>query len=458
MSARNEIFVNNHRRLILGMGATGLSCARYLNKQGLAFDMADSRSMLANYDQIVSDYPDSKLMLGEFTVEQLTRYDELIVSPGIALATPAIQQAIAAGVVISSDIDIFSKVCETPFIAITGSNGKSTVTTLVAHLLQGAGYRVTAGGNLGLPALDLLSQAADFYVVELSSFQLETVTNLNATAATILNLSADHMDRYSGMAGYLEAKQAIFNGCQTAVVNLDEQGWQPDVARCATTQTISFSLHSNADLGLLQSSSLSSSAAMLVMDGQKNLIDVDHIPLSGQHNIANVLAAFALIKAIGIDPQTTLPALSSYQGLPHRSQCVGIKNGVTFVDDSKGTNVGSTLAAITGLADSVTGRLWLIVGGVGKDQDFSPLKDACSHAVYQTYAFGRDAQLIVSALGADNNVTEVTTLDAVFEVLIPQLNTGDLVLFSPACASFDQFDNYIARGLYFQQLVEGVSQ
>lgn len=451
-NAVTRVLTSNKRRLILGMGLTGLSCARFLNQFGIQFDLADSRSELSNMAQLQQEFAQANLYLGEFSADHLKQYDELIVSPGIALATPAIQQAIVAGVSITSDVDLFSKINSTPIIAITGSNGKSTVTTLVTHLLNGAGYTAIAGGNLGVPALDLLAESADFYVLELSSFQLETTPQLNAMAATILNLSADHMDRYHGLEDYLEAKQAIFNGCQTAVINLDEKAWSAELSRCQGHKTVSFSLLEPANVSCLQRNGQD----LIVADG-KTLIDFSEIPLVGQHNLANAMAALALIKASGVNLEQVLDAFADYQGLPHRCQSLGQQHGVTYVDDSKGTNVGSTEAAILGLHKGVPGRLWLIAGGVGKDQDFSPLNSLCQSAVHKTYLFGRDARLIEQAIAENNDVCLVETLDQAFEAVRQQASDGDLVLFSPACASFDQFDNYVKRGLYFQSLVEGLS-
>lgn len=447
-----DLFTPTKRRLILGSGATGLSCARFLRRHGIDFDIADSRSELPNIDQIHDQFPNASVYCGDFDVHRLSQYDELIVSPGVALAHPAIQQAIDAGVSITGDIDVFAKVCQKPIIAITGSNGKSTVTTLVEALFKAAGKHAVAGGNLGIPALDLLEQDVDIYILELSSFQLETTHQLNAQVATILNISPDHMDRYEDLAGYIAAKQKIFIGSQHQVINLDETDWHPDLGQVAQQQSISFALSDPADFSVADD--------MIQQRGQ-TLLAVEKLALAGQHNVSNVLAALALCEAAGLDLQSLLPALlpalAEYQGLPHRCQKVAVKEGVTFIDDSKGTNVGSTIAAVTGLAPTISGRLWLLAGGVSKGQDFSPLIETCQQSVHQTLLFGEDAPQLADALNATGKCPQYHSLVELMTDLVPQLSSGDLVLFSPACASFDQYKNYIERGLHFQQLVGALS-
>ena len=439
------------KRMIVGLGMSGLSCARFCQRQGWSFDLCDSREQPTNLSSVQQEFSHSRVVCGPLQGELLASYDELIVSPGVALSEPAIQQAIAAGVTISGDIQLFKQFVNKPVIAITGSNGKSTVTTLVGDILNACGLKALVGGNIGLPALDLtLDSAADVYVLELSSFQLETTTDLGACAATILNLSEDHMDRYSGMADYLAAKQRIFQQAAAAVVNRDDQASQPQ----QELSQWSFGEQTNAGqqaFGLLQ------------QDGQdwicyagEPLLSATDIKIKGRHNLANVMAALALVAAaapqLNINWRDGLEAVRQFAGLAHRCQWVANINGVDCYNDSKGTNVGSTLAAINGLGKA-DGKIWLLAGGVDKDQSFNDLVKPCQQFVAEVLLFGRDASAIAEDLqGCKTRV--VNTLDQAFGLALKAAQPGDVILLSPACASFDQFKNYAVRGEYFCQLVK----
>ena len=397
-------------------------------------------------------------MTGALSLDALKPYQQLIVSPGIALATPALQAAIESGVEIVGDIELFLRDTATPVIAITGSNGKSTVTRLVAALLEQAGKTVHVGGNIGIPALDLLSPdtpRADFVVLELSSFQLETTASVNAAAAALLNLCEDHMDRYQGMDDYLAAKQRIFHGCQHAVVNLDDAASVPVHADMPVTG-FSVSAPEDQHFGLISGEYQRVSGSWIVQ-GEKQLVHSSCIALKGRHNLANVMAALALVQACGVEPEDTVPALRDFHGLSHRCQFVDRINGVEYINDSKGTNVGSTIAAVDGLAPDCSGTLHVLLGGDGKGQDFTPLVSVMQQYTVKTYVFGAEAGVLARLLAGSAPCFRVGTLDEAFQIAHLNAVEGDSVLLSPACASFDQFVNYMERGHAFERLVRSIA-
>ena len=436
------------RRLILGLGVTGLSCANFLTRRELSFDFADTRSKIDNIEELKAAYPDSQFFLGALDSTLLSQYDQVIISPGIDPRDDAIVRAKNNGVEFTGDIDLFSCVVDKPVVAITGSNGKSTVTTLVEHLLISIGIHAKAGGNLGIPALDMLELHPDIYILELSSFQLETVGSLNADVVTVLNISPDHLDRYDSYNDYIEAKQKIYSGSRKQIINLDESSWQPKThtsnSECFTT----FSINSDdATIKLVEKTT-----GDVIYHGERALLNIDELRLKGSHNVLNVMAALAICEALDINLPSVIDALCDYKGLPHRCQWIANVQGVDFIDDSKGTNVGSTIAAIKGLQNRINGRLWLICGGVGKDQDFTELREVCEQFVYEVRLFGKDAATIAYALNTVPN-SQWQSIDDILFDLAEHIEAGDLVLLSPACASFDQFKNYIDRGLHFQKLV-----
>ena len=441
--------------LIIGLGLTGLSCARFCQKKHLSFSLCDTRTELPGVESIRAEFPAAELFLGLPDLETLTQYDELLVSPGISINTQQFRDAEQAGVTLSGDIQLFSEYAKKPIIAITGSNGKSTVTTLVADLLNATGKRAVAGGNIGTPALDLLADEdqIDVYVMELSSFQLETTRDLGADVATILNISPDHMDRYDGMADYERAKQRIFQQAKNIVVNSDDDHTRP--ALNALIRTTNFSLSapvSDADFGVIVKD-----GSEWLAKGETLLFPVASLKIRGAHNAANALAAFALIDALGVPLTDTDQALASFTGLAHRCQWVASIDDVDYFNDSKGTNVGSTLAAITGLGAQCAGRIWLIAGGEGKGQDFSELAESCNESgVAEVLTFGADRDAIKKDIENEVAVSCWNTIDEAIVSAKAKATAGDVVLFSPACASFDQFRNYVHRGEYFCQCVEGL--
>lgn len=444
---------NKKHYLIIGLGLTGLSCARFCQKNNLTFSLCDTRTELPNLSAIQAEFPTVDVSLGLPSLETLTQYDELLVSPGISINSDLFRAAADAGVTLSGDIQLFSEYAKKPIVAITGSNGKSTVTTLVTDLINAAGKRAMAGGNIGTPALDLIADedSIDFYVLELSSFQLETTHNLGADVATILNISPDHMDRYDGMADYERAKQRIFQQANFVVVNGDDAHTRPALEALIRTSVFSLtSPVSDADFGLL-----THKGKQWLAKGSSILFPVSSLKIRGAHNAANVLSALAIVDALDIAIKDALPALETFSGLAHRCQWVASIAGVDYFNDSKGTNVGSTLAAIKGLSAQCTGRLWLLVGGEGKGQDFSELGDMCNECgVSEVLLFGADRELILENIKNSVSVSSWATVNDALISANQKANAGDVVLFSPACASFDQFKNYVHRGEYFCQCVE----
>ena len=363
---------------------------------------------------------------------------------------PEIQQAIAAGVEITGDIDLFKQTCNKPVIAITGSNGKSTVTTLVGELLQAAGKSVAVGGNIGVPALDL--PEADIYVLELSSFQLETTTDLGAEAAVILNLSEDHMDRYQGMDDYLTAKQRIFQQAKHVVCNRDDAATMSP----QTSADLSFGL--NEPQGPTEYGLRLINGERFICRGDQVLVGSSELRIKGLHNLANVMASLALVELAGVDVVTVIDALKSFAGLDHRCQWLGEKGGIAFYNDSKGTNVASTVAAIEGLGPEISGKVILLAGGVGKGQDFSPLAGPCAQFVSTAMVYGQDQQQIANALHAECAVEAFADMSSAFQAALATAEQGDVILLSPACASFDQFGNFVERGKYFAELARAELQ
>ena len=445
-----SVIVSDRRTLVVGLGKTGLSCVRYLCENGRDVAVADSRLSPPGLDELRSEWPDLPVYLGEFDADLFAGFNELVVSPGISVAEPAIRGAADKGAVIRGDIDLFSEVADAPIIAITGSNGKTTVTTLVGEMARAAGRRVEVGGNIGTPALELLGRGADLYVLELSSFQLETTRELNALAATVLNVSDDHMDRYPDKMAYFQAKQRIFNGCQNAVVNLDDALSTP-MAR-DSLRFLCFGFHRvNPDTF----STRDDDEGTWITFGFDNLLLAEELGLMGQHNISNVMAALALGHAAGLPMDLMLETARRFKGLPHRCEFIRRVSDVDYINDSKGTNVGATAAAIESLVPA-GGKIVLIAGGEGKGADFSLLAEPVATHCRAVVLIGADAETIATALG--NRVETVNAADIAGAVHTAKklAQPGDRVLLSPACASFDMFRDYGDRGDRFRQQVEGL--
>ncbi|MFW9737807.1 UDP-N-acetylmuramoyl-L-alanine--D-glutamate ligase [Vibrio parahaemolyticus] len=433
-----ERWQNIHNVVVVGLGITGLSVVKHLRKTQpqLTVKVIDTRDNPPGAERLSEQV---ELHRGGWNTQWLAEADLVVTNPGIALATPEIQTVLAKGTPVVGDIELFAWSVNKPVVAITGSNGKSTVTDLTGVMAKAAGLTVGVGGNIGVPALELLGQDADLYVLELSSFQLETTSSLKLKAAAFLNLSEDHMDRYEGMADYRAAKLRIFDHAELAVVNRDDQETYPEVEMPVVT----FGSDEQA-YGL----EVDGSRTWLLDHGQR-VIASDELKLVGKHNLANALVVLALLKAAGVDYHNALNALKNYTGLTHRCQVVADNRGVKWVNDSKATNIASTMAALSGLES--TGKLYLLVGGFGKGADFTPLKPIFATLNLQLCCFGLDGD---DFMPLHESAIRFNTMEDVIQQISSQLKSGDMVMLSPACASFDQFDNFMARGDAFAVLAQ----
>ncbi|MEN2823890.1 UDP-N-acetylmuramoylalanine--D-glutamate ligase [Mannheimia haemolytica] len=396
--------------------------------------MIDTRANPAGADKLDVTIP---LHTGGLNSEWLLKSDLIVISPGLAVATPEIQQAIQAGVEIVGDVELFCREAKAPIIAITGSNGKSTVTTLTTEMAKQAGIKVGMGGNIGVPVLSLLEGDYDLFVLELSSFQLETTYSLKAKAATVLNISEDHMDRYDSIADYRQAKLRIYDNAENIIVNGEDAQTYPIQA---VKKVIRFA-EQNAEYSLRN---------QMLYSGDDAIIQTKQMLISGRHNEMNALAAMALAEAANVPREGIVKALQIYGGLPHRFQAVATNDGVRWVNDSKATNVGSTVAALNGL--NIAGTLYLLLGGDGKAADFSELKPLINKPNIVCYCFGQDGAALAEL--SEQSVL-VETMQQAIEAIRPQLKKGDMVLLSPACASLDQFKNFEQRGEVFMALAQG---
>lgn len=429
-----KLTLANKNIVVVGMGLTGLSCVRFLLAQGANVIAMDSRSELT----LSLDIP---LFLGEFNVAKLTQADLVVLSPGVDLKTSAIQQAIEAGVHVIGDIELFAQFNTCPVIAITGSNGKSTVTHLVADMCKAAGKKVLMGGNIGVPALELLEQSADIIVLELSSFQLETTYSLEPLVATVLNITEDHLDRHGDLATYQQIKLKVYQNCQFMVCNRDDVLSYP----VNSSATMSYGL-SQSDSGF----SWDKNKSCILLDGNI-FLDSQSCLLVGAHNMLNIQAAAALAKVFGIDDHSIRQGAQQFGGLPHRCQTVSKFNDVCWINDSKATNVGATLAAINGLVSNIKGKLILIAGGEGKGADFSVMTECLTQFVGLLITLGKDGDDIARL---HTNTAKVQSIQEAVLLAAKHSQAGDIVLLSPACASLDMFVSYQQRGDCFAQAVK----
>lgn len=445
-----NLIAQSNVTVLVGMGMTGQSAARYLTAHGRPFVWVDTREAPPALEQIRSQFPQARLELGTLKEQTLLAAAEIVVSPGVPLSTPALAAAAAAGIPILGDIELFLRAVTAPVVAITGSNAKSTVTTLVGEMAKAAGKRALIGGNIGVPVLDLLQlPAAELYVLELSSFQLESISKLNADVATVLNISEDHMDRYASLAQYYLAKQRIYFGARKIVINREDPLTVPPLAE--GVEVYSFGLNTPDRRGF----------GVMNKDGQehlafefKPLMPLSAIKMPGRHNAANALAALALGYAADLPLEPMLKTLTEFAGLPHRCQWVAASGGVNYYNDSKGTNVGATLAALNGLQKN-SGKIVLIAGGVGKGADFSPLQKTapCLRCVV---VMGQDGAQIADVFAGQVPVHVVSDMNEAVAMAKQQAQDGDDVLLSPACASFDMYRGFEHRGEHFVQVVREV--
>ncbi|RDH81701.1 MAG: UDP-N-acetylmuramoyl-L-alanine--D-glutamate ligase [endosymbiont of Galathealinum brachiosum] len=433
---------NSEYILVVGLGVTGLSVVRFLHKQQKNIVVIDSRNNPPGLNELENEFPDVSVYLGEFDEAVFMGATQIVVSPGVTLKEPVIQHAITQGVDVVGDIELFAQQVSAPVIAVTGSNGKSTVISLLGEMARSAGINAVVGGNIGVPALEIINTNADLYILELSSFQLESLHSLKPVAAAVLNVSPDHMDRYESYDEYIETKKRVYNACKVAVVNRDDKR----VTEMQTGQNFisGFTLNEPAhgDFGLREFN-----GEIWLCKGGHQLVPEKSLKISGTHNLSNALAALALGEAASISMQDMLVALKSFTGLEHRTQWVAEKNHVTWVNDSKGTNVGATLAAITGI--QVKNKLILIAGGIAKDADFMPLRSAVCENVRTVVLIGKDAPQIENVLQGCVPVFYAKDMADAVHIAADLSHPDDTVLLSPACASFDMFDSYEHRGEMF---------
>lgn len=440
-----------HLHVIVGLGATGFSCARFLKERGIPVAVTDTRSHPPHLEALQKLYPDVEVALGGLNTALLEKAAIIVLSPGVALREPAIAAQRARGVPIIGDIELFAQAVTVPVIAITGTNAKSTVTSLVGEMAAAAGYHVQVGGNLGVPALDLLTQdsAVNLYVLELSSFQLETTHSLRPQVATILNITPDHMDRYENFAAYQAAKHRIYHQCHTAVCNRDDA--LTECGEKTSKRKLYFTLGTpqQDEFGILTQGQESYLAYE-----DRPLLAIKEIPVIGKHYQANALAALAVGYGFGLPFEPMLNVLREFKGLPHRCQFVREREGVKWYNDSKGTNVGATQAAIEGLGGDIDGKLVLIAGGVGKNADFSSLVPAIEKYSRHIVLIGEAAEELATVIGHRIPVSFADTMDEAVKQAAKAAKPQDSVLLSPACASFDMFNNYEHRGQVFTEIVE----
>lgn len=434
--------IDPHLKIVVGLGKTGISCIRYLCQQGCQVAVVDNRTTPPGLEELHQKFPEIPVYLGDFNVEVLTQANELIISPGISLHEPAITECLRRGIKVVGDVALFAQAAQAPIVAITGSNGKSTVTYLVGMMAEAAGRKIKVGGNIGIPMLDLLDSNTDLYVLELSSFQLETIYAFKPKVAVVLNVSPDHMDRYRDFNEYVSIKQRIYSDCQTAIINRDDYLSHENVA--LPQKIISFGMDAP------QKNNFGIVAGYLAY-GNKKLLPIEDLKIKGLHNVANALAALALGTAINLPLAAMLQTLRNFSGLPHRCQWVATINNVAWYNDSKATNVGATKAAIGGLGARMNGKIVLLAGGIGKDANFAELRDVIAKYVHTVVLFGRDALLIQKALIGKSKIFRAESISDAIAICIDVARPGDKVLFSPACASFDMFNNFEHRGTVFME-------
>lgn len=464
-----QLIASNKRTVVVGLGLTGFSLARHLARLNEPFVLVDTREEPPGLAVFQKAFPGVAVYAGsnQEVAAVLASASRIVLSPGVTADELGLGEQTLAEIEILGDIELFAQSACAPVVAITGSNGKSTVTTLLAEMAKAAGIKVAAGGNLGPPALDLLADEVELYVLELSSFQLESTHNLHAKVAAVLNISPDHMDRYDSLMAYHQAKHRIFRGAEQVVVNRDDKLSEPLLPNRVKRWTFGLGGADFKGFGLVQDADKPGSKPCepwLAFES-KALMSVEELGIKGRHNVANALAALALGHAAGLPMEAMLSVLRTFTGLPHRSQVVAEIDGITWIDDSKATNVGAAIAAVQSCAEEFSG-LVLIAGGQGKGQDFSPLAEQLVDKVKRIILIGEDAALIERALvqvsantELDGEVPEVihaASLEAAVDLARRLAEKGDCVLLSPACASFDMFSGYEERGRSFARAVEAL--
>lgn len=430
------------KALVLGMGITGVSIAGWLAAQNRSAVFADSRLEPPGLDRVRAMFPETDVHCGALPERVPDGIDEVLVSPGLPLDIPVLQDAFARDIPVRSDIDLFVGICAAKVLGITGSNGKSTVTSLVAQMLQAAGLKAVAGGNLGMAALDLLSEDADIAVLELSSFQLERSVELPLHAAVVLNVSPDHLDQHGDLESYRRAKARIYAQADTAVVNRDSQGPAPRAG--ASEVGFGLGIPSPKDWGVIDRDD-----GQWIARGSIAVMPVSNLQIAGRHNLLNVLAAFALADTLDVPLDGLVVGAQLFPGLPHRMQVVASEDGITWIDDSKATNEAAALASI----DSVEGRLILIAGGDAKGGELRELAGKLKERDAFVIVLGKDAQLFLDQLQGDCDVHAVSDMDAAVKLAASVAGAGTTVLLAPACSSLDMYANFAERGDRFAEAV-----
>lgn len=437
--------MQNNLHLVIGLGATGFSCVQYLQSKNIPVMVVDTRDNPPKLAECKKCFPNIEIYLGKFSDAVFSKANTIVASPGISLDEPCIKKCIAKNIPVIGDVEIFARDATAPIIAITGSNGKTTLTTLMGELIKNAGYKTIVCGNIGLPVLEALQQSKpDFFVVELSSFQLDTTYSLRAKAAVVINVSADHMDRYATIDDYRASKQRVYQHCEYAIVNKDE----PDIWKNLHFKNlpIAFTLEkpNKNEWGIVDH---------YLTHGDKKLILISDLILQERHNNQNFLAALAMGFALQLPMENMLQTLKHFSGLPHRCQFVKNINGVAYYNDSKATNVGAAIAAIDSMNQHNKGRLILLAGGDSKGVDLTPLQNPVKKNVSHVILFGKDADLLQTTLANCTKISRVNNLREAIHAAKSIAQSGDIVLLSPACSSLDQFENYAARGNEFIEVV-----
>ncbi len=445
-----EVIAKNNVSVLIGTGLSGRSAARYLLSAQQPFVWLDTRENPPGIEEVRQEFPNVTLELGPLNQDTLLAASEIIVSPGVSVKTKEIVAAKEAGIEVLGDVALFLRAAQAPVVAITGSNAKSTVTSLLGEMANEAGCKVAVGGNIGIPVLDLLQQSdVELYVLELSSFQLETIEQVNAEVATVLNVSEDHMDRYDSLFHYHLAKQRVYYGAKSVVTNRLDPLTRPPIAEGVTEFTFGMNAPDRNGFGVLQKAGEDWLAYEF-----KALIPCAEIKMPGRHNLNNALAALALGNAVHLPMESMLNTLTHFTGLPHRCEWVADSHGVSYYNDSKGTNVGATLAALDGLRSDQS-KIVLIAGGVGKGADFSPLRVA-EKDLRALIVIGQDGNQIAEVFEGACEIQRAESLIEAVSLAKAAATSGDKVLLSPACASFDMFEGFEQRGQVFIDAVHEV--
>jgi len=440
-------------KVVAGLGIAGVSAVNFLHENGYRVAVTDSREVPSGHEQIPAAVQTS---FGQLDQDLLLQAEEIVISPGLDPQLPAIQAAIAKGIPVISEIQILRRATDKPIVAITGSNAKSTVTTLIGLMAQDAGVKVAVGGNLGRPALDLTHDDPDVYILELSSFQLEATSSLNAEVAVVLNMSEDHLDRHGDMAGYHAAKHRIFQGVKKVVYNRDDSLTRPLVPDVTPMQSFGLNAPDLKQYGILREDN----GTIWLARGRERLLKSSEMYIQGTHNVANALACLALGEAIGLPMDKMLETLKTFKGLEHRCEFVKEVNGVRYYNDSKGTNIGATLAALDGLGAAIEaqgGQVAIILGGQGKGQDFTALRESLQKYAKVAVLMGEDRSIIENAIAGTTTLLHAASLQQAVELCQQHTHAQDVVLLSPACASFDMFTGYPERGHRFVEYVNALN-